>query len=56
MSKPAHVSALIAGYLSDLHSKQTDGKNKRRVEALIEAAAGYSELPNVQTIKRGRRA
>lgn len=56
MSKPTHVSTLIAGYLNGLHGKQTDERSKRRAEALIEKAAGYSELPNVQTIKRGRRA
>ena len=56
MSGPVHVSALIAGYLNDLHSKQTDERSKRRAEALIEKAAGYREPPSVQTIKRGRRA
>lgn len=56
MSKPTHVSTLIAGYLNGLHGKQTDERSKRRAEALIETAAGYSELANVQTIKRGRRA
>lgn len=56
MSGPVHVSVLIGRYLDNLHSKQTDEKGKRRAEEVIEVAAGYDRLPNVQTIKRGRRA
>lgn len=53
MSRPTHVSALIAQYLTDLHGKQRTEKDKRRVEDVIDSTI---DAGNVTTIKRGRRA
>lgn len=55
-SKPVRAADLIDSYLISLHAKQKTEQGKRRAEALIEAVAGYDRMPNVFTIKRGRRS